>query len=250
MEEIILNKLKEIEEKENINIILAVEAGSRAWGFASKDSDYDVRFVYIRRLKDYLKLEKTKDTIEWQLDDTLDINGWDIKKALQLMYDSNPSIFEWLSSPIIYKSSDTFNELKSLSKNYYSRKKNIYHYLNMAISNYNAYLTKDEVKIKKYFYVLRPILAAKWIIDKKEQPPMTFSKLAKEELPLELKPIINNLLELKQINSDMGISNKIEELDDYINKEFETIKIEAEKVEPIKANWPLLDKFFYKTVVK
>ena len=250
MEEIILNKLKEIEEKENINIILAVEAGSRAWGFASKDSDYDVRFVYIRKLKDYLKLEKTKDTIEWQLDDTLDINGWDIKKALQLMYDSNPSIFEWLSSPIIYKSSDTFNELKSLSKNYYSRKKNIYHYLNMAISNYNAYLTKDEVKIKKYFYVLRPILTAKWIIDKKEQPPMTFSKLAKEELPLELKPIINNLLELKQINSDMGISNKIEELDDYINKEFETIKIEAEKVEPIKANWSLLDKFFYKTVVK
>ena len=250
MEETILNKLKEIEEKENINIILAVEAGSRAWGFASKDSDYDVRFVYIRKLKDYLKLEKTKDTIEWQLDDTLDINGWDIKKALQLMYDSNPSIFEWLSSPIIYKSSDTFNELKSLSKNYYSRKKNIYHYLNMAISNYNAYLTKDEVKIKKYFYVLRPILTAKWIIDKKKQPPMTFSKLAKEELPLELKPIINNLLELKQINSDMGISNKIEELDDYINKEFETIKIEAEKIEPIKANWPLLDKFFYKTVVK
>ena len=135
MEETILNKLKEIEEKENINIILAVEAGSRAWGFASKDSDYDVRFVYIRKLKDYLKLEKTKDTIEWQLDDTLDINGWDIKKALQLMYDSNPSIFEWLSSPIVYKSSDSYNELKSLSKNYYSRKKNIYHYLHMATSN-------------------------------------------------------------------------------------------------------------------
>ncbi len=86
MKETIINKLKEIEEKENINVILAVEAGSRAWGFASKDSDYDVRFVYVRKLEDYLKLEKTKDIIEWQLDDTLDINGWDIKKALQLMY--------------------------------------------------------------------------------------------------------------------------------------------------------------------
>ncbi len=250
MEEIIINKLNEIEQKENIDIILAVEAGSRAWGFASKDSDYDVRFIYIRKLEEYLKLEKTKDIIEWQLDDVLDINGWDIKKALQLMYDSNPSIFEWLSSPIIYKSSDTFNDLKQLSKSYYSRKKNIYHYLHMATSNYNAYLTKEEVRIKKYFYVLRPILTAKWIIDKKEQPPMLFSKLIDEELPLELKPIINNLLELKQTNSDMGISTKIKELDDYINEEFELIKIEAEKVEPIKIDWMPLDKFFYKTIIE
>ena len=250
MKEIIINKLKEIEQNENIDIILAVEVGSRAWGFASKDSDYDVRFIYIRKLEDYLKLEKIKDIIEWQLDDTLDINGWDLKKALQLMYDSNPSIFEWLSSPIVYKNSDSYNELKSLSKNYYSRKKNIYHYLHMATSNYNAYLKKDEVKIKKYFYVLRPILTAKWIIDKEEEPPMLFSKLIDEELPLELKPIINNLLELKHANSDMDVSTKIKELDNYINKEFETIKIEAEKVEPIKTDWTPLDDFFYKTIVK
>ena len=103
MKDIILSKLEEIENKENVKIILAVESGSRAWGFASKDSDYDVRFVYLRKLEDYLKLEKSKDTIEWQLDDTLDINGWDLKKALQLIYDSNPTIFEWLSTPIIYK---------------------------------------------------------------------------------------------------------------------------------------------------
>ena len=90
MENIICEKLKEIETKENVKIIMAVESGSRAWGFASPDSDYDVRFVYVRRLKDYLRLEKTKDVIEWQLDDVLDINGWDLKKALQLMHDSNP----------------------------------------------------------------------------------------------------------------------------------------------------------------
>lgn len=84
MEEIIKAKLKEIEEKENVKIILAVESGSRAWGFASKDSDYDVRFVYVRRLEDYLKLENTRDVIEWQLDDTLDINGWDVKKHYNL----------------------------------------------------------------------------------------------------------------------------------------------------------------------
>lgn len=91
MEKIIQQKLKEIEEKENVRIIMAVESGSRAWGFASPDSDYDVRFVYVRQLKDYLRLEKAKDIIEWQLDDVLDINGWDLKKALMLMHDSNPS---------------------------------------------------------------------------------------------------------------------------------------------------------------
>ena len=104
MEDIIRKKLKEIEQKENVKIIMAVESGSRAWGFASPDSDYDVRFVYVRRPEDYLRLEKTKDVIEWQLDDVLDINGWDLKKALQLMHDSNPSIFEWCASPIVYQS--------------------------------------------------------------------------------------------------------------------------------------------------
>ncbi len=90
MNSIILNKLKDIEEKENVKIIMAVESGSRAWGFASPDSDYDVRFVYVRTLQDYLRLEKTKDVIEWQLDDVLDINGWDLKKALQLRLFGHP----------------------------------------------------------------------------------------------------------------------------------------------------------------
>ena len=122
MESIIQQKLKEIEEIEKVKIIMAVESGSRAWGFASPDSDYDVRFVYVRRLQDYLRLEKTKDVIEWQLDDVLDINGWDLKKALQLMHDSNPSIFEWCASPIVYKNSAEFEELKKIQKMYYSRK--------------------------------------------------------------------------------------------------------------------------------
>lgn len=147
MDSIILNKLKDIEEKENVKIIMAVESGSRAWGFASPDSDYDVRFVYVRTLQDYLRLEKTSDIIEWQLDDVLDINGWDLKKALQLMYDSNPSIFEWCASPIVYKGSKAFDELKEIRRAYYSRKKSLYHYWHMANNNYQAYLQGTEVKI-------------------------------------------------------------------------------------------------------
>ena len=92
-------KLKEVEEKENVTVIMAVESGSRAWGFASKDSDYDVRFLYVRRREDYLKLQPPRDVIEWQLDEVLDINGWDIRKALVLLYKSNPTLFELCNSP-------------------------------------------------------------------------------------------------------------------------------------------------------
>ena len=249
MESIIQQKLKEIEEIEKVKIIMAVESGSRAWGFASPDSDYDVRFVYVRRLQDYLRLEKAKDVIEWQLDDVLDISGWDLKKALQLMHDSNPSIFEWCASPIVYKNSAAFKELKMIQKMYYSRKKNLYHYWHMASNNYQAYLQGEEVRIKKYFYVIRPLLAAKWIVDKKTQPPMLFSELIDAELPTELKPIIDKLLEMKQNMPEMGLAPKIKLLDHFINTEMEAVKKAADEMESVNQNWTLLDDFFRRMII-
>ena len=248
MDSIILNKLKDIEEKENVKIIMAVESGSRAWGFASPDSDYDVRFVYVRTLQDYLRLEKSKDIIEWQLDDVLDINGWDLKKALQLMYDSNPSIFEWCASPIVYKGSKAFDELKEIRRAYYSRKKSLYHYWHMANNNYQAYLQGTEVKIKKYFYVIRPLLAAKWIIDTKTQPPMLFSELMAAELPVELMATVKKLLEMKQNMPEMGLAPKIKVLDDFIDTELEAIKKAADDEESLDRDWTLLDEFFLRMV--
>ncbi|MBQ8078566.1 MAG: nucleotidyltransferase domain-containing protein, partial [Oscillospiraceae bacterium] len=103
IQKIIQEKLDEIEAAEQVRILHCVESGSRAWGFASPDSDYDVRFVYLRRPEDYLRLEAQRDVIEWQLDDVLDINGWDVQKYLRLLYKSNPTVFEWNSSPIIYR---------------------------------------------------------------------------------------------------------------------------------------------------
>ncbi len=111
MEELIESKLREIEEKKNIKILHCVESGSRAWGFASPDSDYDVRFIYVRPKEFYLRLDKTRDVIEWQLDDTFDINGWDISKALSLLYKSNPTLFEWNSSPIVYKTTEEWGTI-------------------------------------------------------------------------------------------------------------------------------------------
>jgi predicted nucleotidyltransferase len=244
MKDIILEKLKEIEEKENVKIIAAVESGSRAWGFASPDSDYDVRFIYVRQLEDYLRLDKIRDVIEWQLDDVLDINGWDLKKALQLMHDSNPTIFEWCASPILYKSSNAFSELQNIRSEYFSIKKSLYHYWHMANNNYQVYLQGEEVKIKKYFYVIRPLLAAEWIVEKRIQPPMLFSELMSEMLPDYLQGKVNELLEMKQIMPEMGMAPKIKSLDEYIEKELVRIKNAADQAEAHRTDWKLLNQYF------
>ena len=106
MEALIKEKLHEIEQRENCRILLAVESGSRAWGFASPDSDYDVRFIYVRPRESYLRLNRARDVIELPINGVLDINGWDVDKTLKLLHKSNPTVFEWFSSPIVYQTTD------------------------------------------------------------------------------------------------------------------------------------------------
>lgn len=136
MREKIQEQLRRIEEAENIKILLSVESGSRAWGFASPDSDYDVRFIYIRRLEDYLRLDTNRDVIELPIDDVLDINGWDLQKTLRLLHKSNPTLFEWFSSPIVYQKTEFADKVRDLMMHYFSSKKTLYHYVSMAEGNY------------------------------------------------------------------------------------------------------------------
>ena len=209
METQIKEEQKKIEELEDVKIIMAIESGSRAWGFASPDSDYDVRFIYVRNKVDYLRLDKVRDVIEWRLDDVLDISGWDIRKALELLYKSNPTLFEWCASPIIYKETEEAQWLKDILPQYFSMKKSLYHYLSMAKSNYHKYLQGEEVRLKKYFYVLRPILAAQWILDKKCAPLMQFATLVDTELEEAMKPQVSRLLAMKKNTPEMGTAPKI-----------------------------------------
>lgn len=216
MKEIILKKLEEIEEKERIRILHCVESGSRAWGFPSPDSDYDVRFIYVRKKEFYLRLNECRDVIEWQLDDTLDINGWDVKKALILLRKSNPTLFEWNNSPIVYKTTDDWQRISKRINGYFLSKHGLYHYLSTAKNNYTEYLKGDKVRLKKYFYVLRPILACKWILEKNSPPPMLFSDLVEECLESELKPVINTLIEKKKKTPELGEGDKIMPINQYI----------------------------------
>ena len=249
MREKIQEQLRRIEEAENIKILFAVESGSRAWGFASPDSDYDVRFIYIRRLEDYLRLDAIRDVIELPINDVLDINGWDLQKTLRLLHKSNPTLFEWFSSPIVYQKTEFADKFRDLMMHYFSSKKTLYHYVSMAEGNYREYLKGDLVRAKKYFYVLRPVLACQWILDRGTPPPMLFSELLKAELPVELIDIVNQLLELKMNSPEVKLIKRISEINEYFDESIPRIKRAVRLLEDsLTPDWNELNQLFLQSL--
>lgn len=222
MKEAIQYEIKKLEQEHNIRILFAVESGSRAWGFPSQDSDYDVRFVYIRRPEWYLSIDEKRDVIEVPITNLLDINGWDIKKALRLFRKSNPSLMEWLSSEIVYHDAYGFkDEMIKLRERVFSPKISIHHYLGMAKGNYRDYLKGEQVKIKKYFYVLRPLLACMWIERYKVNPPILFQELVNKLVAdAAVKSAIEKLLKSKMAGKEIALEKRIDVLNDFIEEGF------------------------------
>ncbi|WP_298517033.1 nucleotidyltransferase domain-containing protein [uncultured Kordia sp.] len=173
----ILEKLNEIERDKNIEILFAVESGSRAWGFASPDSDYDIRFVYKHKSDWYLNLWEQKDTIQFMTEDDLDGSGWDIRKALKLLAKSNASLLGWLFSPIVYRSAGTFlEEMKMVAEKNFNPVAGFFHYHSMN-KNFEETLNTNEMTLKSYFYAIRTALCANWIYKKETVPPVAFREL-------------------------------------------------------------------------
>ena len=219
----ILARLAEIEQSENVRILFACESGSRAWGFASTDSDYDVRFIYARRVDWYLSVdvERKPDVIEQPLENDLDINGWDIRKALNLLRKSNPPLLEWLGSPIVYREhGDTPQRMRALIERYYSARACLYHYLHMAEGNFREFLRGDTVWLKKYFYVLRPVLAVQWIERGYGVAPTEFQVLVEKLVPEgKLRDAIDDLLAKKRTGAELDRGPRIDVLSDFIERE-------------------------------
>lgn len=215
----IRQKMAEIEEKEQVRILHAVESGSRAWGFASPDSDYDVRFIYVRRKGDYLKIQEHRDVIEWQLDEVLDINGWDLKKALLQFRRGNATLFEWSNSPVVYKTTETWNRIYEAAKEYFSIKAAAYHYYGTANSTYCQFLQGETVKYKKYFYALRPLLAGQYIERFQCPPPVLFDELMKMSMTMELQMAIEELLERKKKTDEKELNAPIPVIQAFIQAE-------------------------------
>ena len=223
IEDTIKSKLTDIERKENFKIIYACESGSRAWGFNSPDSDYDVRFIYLRNTIDYLKINPLKDTYEGELNDVYDINGWDVKKMLGLLLKSNPIIFEWNMSPIVYKHTEEWDVIKDVLDDYVSPRSLLYHYYSIAKGVYSTHFKEDHVILKKYFYVVRPLLAGAYVLGEEDIPPMAFEELAKEYLPLNLKYDVEHLLAIKKSSNEKVIGDRIPRIDEWIESELERL---------------------------
>jgi len=248
MKKEILKQLKVIEAEENIKILYACESGSRAWGFPSQDSDYDVRFIYLRDIKWYLRVdyEYQRDVVERPIDDLLDINGWDLKKALLLMRKSNPSLIEWLNSPIVYCCDEEFTAgMKKLTLEYYSPRACFYHYSHMASGNNREYLQNDMVKTKKYFYVLRPILAMLWIEQDLGVVPMEFETLVKTLVDDErLLKDINQLLADKKKGFETEYAPRVDSISEFVNAELERLEAKTQQIEKNDMDFEAINRFF------
>jgi hypothetical protein len=247
----IKKELARLESKHDIKILLAVESGSRAWGFASVDSDWDVRYIYIHRLEWYLKIDELKDSQEEMLPNELDFAGWELKKALKLFRKSNPPMLEWLRSPIVYREQfSTAPNLREMSEEFFDPKSCMYHYLSMAKNNFREFLQKDSVKSKKYFYVLRPVLACDWIKERNSFPPMEFQDLVDSEVKDEkVKFEIAELLKRKMAGEELKEEPKIEILNEFLESKIEFYKDYVEQIAPNdKPQTELLDKLFRETI--
>jgi predicted nucleotidyltransferase len=218
----ILKRIKETEKKEGVRILMAIESGSRAWGFASPNSDYDVRFIYARDNDWYLAvdLEEKRDVIEYPIVDEIDLNGWDVRKALKLYWKSNPAFVEWIQSPITYINSGGFREeSRKILPSIYSVEKGIYHYRSMAKTNYRGYLRDNIVPLKKYFYVLRPLFAIQWLEKYRSAAPVEFNRLLELVKDNELLDIVHKLLEKKKVSEEKMLAPVIPVLNRFIESE-------------------------------
>ena len=217
MKKVILSHLKEVERENNVKVLLAVESGSRAWGFHSAESDWDVRFVYVHQLDWYLKVNEGRDVIEHMYDDDVDLVGWELRKTLRLFQKSNPSLLEWLHSPIIYRADEAFLlRMRTLEPAFFNPIKTMYHYGSIYIKHDKRYLQNAVYPLKRFLYYLRGILACRWIEERQTMPPVLFSDLVKATVREEsIRQKIDGLLALKRQSKENDLKEVDADLVEY-----------------------------------
>lgn len=243
----IANVLIDAAKDNEIEILFACESGSRAWGFPSPDSDFDVRFIYKRKEEDYTKLFTSPDQISFPITDELDLYGWDIKKVLQLLYKSNCTPFEWIQSPIVYdKRNDFKEEFMTLLPYFFDVRKQMFHYLGIAKGAMES-MSEREIKIKKLFYVLRPLLAAKWIAEKRAYAPMNIVPLL-TLLSDDLSNKISNVITEKASRDESFLIEIDASILDFIHSEMEILTAFASELDKTTFDSQKLENYFIKCI--
>jgi predicted nucleotidyltransferase len=218
-------RLDGVECENHVRILLAIESGSRAWGFPSPDSDYDSRFIYVRGRDDYLSPWLRRDVIETPLDAILDVNGWDLGKALKLVLKGNAVVIEWLQSPIIYRGDPAFRAaMLNFAGHFADRASVARHYLHLGERQYRTYFAEGkQIALKKVFYSLRPAAALRWLRLHPDQTvaPMHFPTLiAASDMPKDVVVIVDELLARKAVTKELGEAPLPPPIRDFIESEF------------------------------
>lgn len=248
--ETIRDELGHLGREHCARVLVAAESGSRAWGFESPDSDFDVRFIYARDLSHYLRLDGTRDVIEWRLDGVFDISGWDLTKALRLMRGSNPSLFEWLASPIVYTEDPVFAAVRDVAPRCFCPVSGIHHYLSMARSSRAALTAADGVSLKKYLYTTRALLAARWISRELTPTPMLMSELVEAVLEDSMRGLLAGLLEEKAGAGEHTSRARIPKLDGWFDVTTAELEARVKELTPSpKVPWEELNTIFREVVI-
>lgn len=250
---VIPNHLKDVENKNNVKILLAVESGSRAWGFESKNSDWDVRFIYVHKPEWYLTVNPQRDVIEHMYPDDVDLAGWELRKALALLQKSNPSLIEWFHSPIVYYQDEAFAQsILSIEKDYFNPISTMYHYNSIANKHNARYLEKEGAPMKPFLYFLRGILACRWIEMHKSVPPVRFQKLMEATVTeSDIKQKIYELIAIKKEAKEYDIQSIDKQLVNYAKElaaHFDQT-ISSFRPEQSRASAAALDRILFNTVM-
>ena len=244
----IVARLADIERRFGVDVFYACESGSRAWDFASDDSDYDVRFLYLHPRHWYLSLVEQRDVIETPIDGVYDINGWDLRKALRLASKGNPVLFEWLSSPVCYVEQPLAARFRETALAAFDPLKAYHHYFSMARGQRRAYLGGETVRQKKYFYAVRPLLACLYLLEHRGLVPMRFHELIDAVgVPAAVRAALDELLHTKRLASEAAESGRLPVLDAWIDSTIELLRTREPPVAP-RFDMARLDAFFRSAV--
>lgn len=243
----ILRRVRAAEAEHGVRVLLAVESGSRAWGFESPNSDFDVRFIYVHEQAWYLSIDDKRDVIEYPILDEIDLNGWELRKALRLFRGSNPAFVEWIQSPMVYLEHGPFAPAcRGLLPAVYSCQRGIHHYRSAARTTYRSHLQDDLVQRKKYFYALRPLLAVRWLEAYGRPAPIEFGKMLHLiDGNTQLIADIQALLEQKRAAPEMGLAPRVASIHSFIEEELLRFDcMEVEKLQPTNAVTEPLNELF------
>ncbi len=253
--ELIRRRLAEIERENGVRVLFAAESGSRAWGFSSPDSDWDVRFVYVHPLEWYLKVNAGRDTIESVGDDGLfDASGWELRKALGLFLKSNMALAEWMNSPVIYADDGRLRPaLLALLPCCFDKTRALYHYYHIAVNHNRRYFETRGVELKRFLYYLRALLACSWIGNRGTPPPVPFSELAESEVgDSDIRREMERIVELKRSGREHNKAAVPQRLLDYGSRLEERVRRMTDETVQTAGPCPdreeKLDRLLYDTI--